>query len=128
MSRSENVLIGTDEPFGDVVAAFSRALGVDGQPSGGGPIFFPVTRTGGAWLDPEPADVLAVTPTEWRDALIYVEVEDKASKLDGDEAYAAQAATARRIYAALVASTPWKVVLVIDDVTEAVRERVTTAA
>jgi hypothetical protein len=125
MSRSETILVGADVPFAEVAGGFARALGVEAEDADGGRLFYPVTETGGAWLDREPADVMPLAPPEWRDALIDVEIRDE---FEDDDTDATQVATARKVFDALVRATPWKVVLIVDDATAAIRERVTSAA
>lgn len=109
MSADSLILIGTEQEFDTVSKTLASALDVAGVGLPGGRIWFELSDTASAWLDPDPLDLVDEEPAP---DVIGARWEVAVRDTGGPDA---RAVTARMVFDLLECATDWQLVLMIAD-------------
>ncbi len=119
MSRWEDVLIDTGEPIEAVARVIEGLIDAAFDRDDDGDLVASFGPTAGAWLrEADFEDEPGLPLSSYRYALLIRDTDRS-----GAHHYAHQEYTARRVYDALVAATPWRLWLLFDDVQVPVAQR-----
>jgi hypothetical protein len=123
LSRTDTLLIGTDDSFDEIVGVLSRVLGVEAVPQHPGSTSdyaFLLGETGLVSFEDIPVEPLSNDDPEYDGITYELGLFDAAGPAE-------MTATSTMIYERVVAGTPWKVVLLVKDRPVATREALETA-
>lgn len=110
MSRSEDVLIDCEQSLNDVAVTLGRIFDTEPEPDPDDGFVFRLSDTARAWLF---AETWSFDPRlEGFD--FDLETSDAASRIGPDDNYAAQEATARRVFNLIADNTPWRLALLFN--------------